>query len=84
MVLIFLVWYYFSPEFTVVGYQPEQPVEYSHRLHAGQLRMDCRYCHNWSEHSSHANVPPTQTCMNCHTQVKAQSLRLLKVRQSWA
>ena len=84
VVLIFLVWYYFSPEFTVVGYQPEQPVEYSHRLHAGQLGMDCRYCHNWSENSSHANVPPTQTCMNCHTQVKAQSLKLLKVRQSWA
>ena len=82
--LIFIVWYYFSPEFTVVGYQPEQPVEYSHRLHVGQLGMDCRYCHNWVETSQHANVPPTQTCMNCHTQIKTQSLKLLKVRQSWA
>ena len=84
VLLIFLVWYYFSPEFLVVGYQPEQPVEYSHRLHAGQLGMDCRYCHNWVENSPHANVPPTQTCMNCHSQVKTQSLKLLKVRQSWA
>ncbi|PSQ90412.1 MAG: cytochrome C, partial [Bacteroidetes bacterium QH_2_63_10] len=84
VVLIFLVWYFFSPEFTTVGYQPEQPVEYSHRLHAGQLGMDCRYCHNWVENASHANVPPTQTCMNCHSQVKEQSLKLLKVRQSWA
>ena len=84
VVLIFLVWYFFSPEFTTVGYQPEQPVEYSHRLHAGQLGMDCRYCHNWVENASHANVPPTQTCMNFHSQVKEQSLKLLKVRQSWA
>ncbi|MGI9175865.1 MAG: cytochrome c3 family protein [Rhodothermales bacterium] len=82
--LVAFVWYYFSPEFTDVGYQPTQPVEYSHRLHAGQLGMDCRYCHNWIEVSSHANVPPTQTCMNCHSQIKTQSLKLLKVRESWA
>ncbi len=81
--LIFLVWYYFSPEFIVVGYQPQQPVEYSHELHAGQLGMDCRYCHNWVENSAHANVPPTQTCMNCHNQIKTQSPKLSKVRQSW-
>lgn len=84
VLLIFLVWYYFSPEYTVVGYQPTQPVEYSHRLHAGQLGMDCRYCHNWVENSPHANVPPTQTCMNCHRAVKTQSLKLQPVRQSWA
>jgi hypothetical protein len=84
ILLIFLVWYYFSPEFTVVGYQPEQPVPYSHQLHAGQLGMDCRYCHNWVENSKHANVPPTQTCMNCHNQIKTQSPKLVKVRESWA
>ncbi len=81
---IFLVWYYFSPEYTDVGYAPEQPVPYSHRLHAGQLGMDCRYCHNWVEVSAHANVPATQTCMNCHSQVRTQSLKLLPVRESWA
>jgi hypothetical protein len=81
---IFLVWYYFSPEFTDVGYQPEQPVPYSHRLHVAQLGMDCRYCHNWVEVSYHANVPPTQTCMNCHNQIRPQVLTLLPVRESWA
>ncbi|HUF77971.1 MAG TPA: cytochrome c3 family protein, partial [Thermoanaerobaculia bacterium] len=40
-----LVWYYFSPEYTDVGYRPEQPVFYSHALHAGELGLDCRYCH---------------------------------------
>lgn len=81
---IAFVWYYFSPEFTDVGYAPEQPVPYSHRLHVGQLGMDCRYCHNWVEVSEHANVPPTQTCMNCHSQIKTQSLALLPIRESWA
>lgn len=81
---IFLVWYYFSPQYTDVGYAPTQPVAFSHRLHAGQLGMDCRYCHNNVEVSAHANVPPTQTCMNCHNQIKTQSLKLLPVRESWA
>ena len=84
VLLLFLVWYYFSPEFTDVGYAPEQPVAFSHRQHAGQLGMDCRYCHNQVELSSHANVPPTQTCMNCHNQIKTASLKLLPVRESWA
>ena len=84
VLLVFLVWYYFSPEYTDVGYAPEQPVEYSHQLHAGQLGMDCRYCHNFVEMSAHANVPSTQTCMNCHSQVATESLELLPVRESWA
>ncbi len=82
--LIFFVWYYFSPEYTDVGYEPEQPVPYSHRLHAGQLGINCRYCHNWVEVADHSNVPPTQTCMNCHTQIRTESLKLLPVRESWA
>ncbi len=81
---IVLVWYYFSPEYTDVGYAPEQPVPYSHQLHADQLGMDCRYCHNWVEVADHSNVPATQTCMNCHSVVKTESLDLLPVRESWA
>lgn len=81
---IFLVWYYFSPEFTDVGYSPEQPVPYSHQLHVGQLGIDCRYCHTYVDMSSHANVPSTETCMNCHSQIQTASLKLLPVRESWA
>ena len=84
VLLIAFVWYYFSPEFYEVGYQPTQPVPYSHALHAGQLGMDCRYCHNHAEESTYANIPPTQTCMNCHAQIKTESLALLPVRESWA
>jgi menaquinone reductase, multiheme cytochrome c subunit len=49
-----------------VGYQPVQPVAYSHALHVGQLGLDCRYCHNTVEQADFAALPPTETCMNCH------------------
>lgn len=78
------VWYWFSPEFTDVGYRPHQPVAYSHKLHAGDLAMDCRYCHTGVERGAVAGVPPTQTCMNCHTAIRPDSPRLLPVRESWA
>lgn len=78
------LWYYGSPKYTDVGYRPKQPVQYSHKLHAGDLGMDCRYCHNYVEKSAVANVPPTQTCMNCHNLVLPASEKLLPVRESWA
>lgn len=84
IVLIFIVWYYFSPEYTDVGYAPEQPVPYSHQVHVGELGIDCQYCHTNVEFSEEANVPATQTCMNCHGQIQTESLALLPVRESWA
>ena len=77
-------WYYGSPKYTDVGYRPQQPVPYSHKLHAGDLGMDCRYCHNHVEESPFAGVPATQTCMNCHTFILSESEKLLPVRESWA
>ena len=82
--LIFFVWYWFSPEYTDVGYAPEQPVAFSHRLHAGELGVNCQYCHSQVENAAHANIPPTETCMNCHEQIRTESLKLLPVRESWA
>lgn len=61
------VWYYFTPSYWEVGYRPDQPVDYSHQIHAGKLGMDCRYCHVSVEDSYKANVPDAATCMNCHT-----------------
>ncbi|MFH2055804.1 MAG: cytochrome c3 family protein [bacterium] len=77
-------WYYGSPKFTDVGYRPQQPVKYSHKLHAGDLGIDCRYCHNFVEVSATANVPPTQTCMNCHKLIGTDNEKLLPVRESWS
>lgn len=61
----------------------EQPVPFSHKHHAGELGIDCRYCHTAVETSSNAGFPPTQTCMNCHSQIWAQSPTLEPVRASW-
>ena len=73
-----------SPRTTDVGYQPTQPVPYSHAVHVGQLGLDCRYCHNTVEKTAFAAVPPTQTCMNCHAAIKPDSPRLLPVQESYA
>jgi cytochrome c7-like protein len=76
------VWYFFSPWYTDVGYRPVQPIPYSHRLHAGELGLDCRYCHASVERSPVANVPPTSACMNCHKTVRRDSPLLEPLRVS--
>lgn len=77
------VTYYFTPKYTRVGYMPVQPVPFSHALHVEQLGMDCRYCHSFVEVASHANIPTTQVCMACHTQIRPVSPKLETVRESW-
>ena len=76
------VTYYFTPKYTRVGYQPAQPVPYDHKLHVGQLGMDCRYCHSFVENSGHANVPTASTCWNCHQHVKTDSPKLEPIRKA--
>jgi hypothetical protein len=73
-----------TPRTTDLGYQPVQPVPHSHAVHVGQLGMDCRYCHNTVENAAFAAIPPTQTCMNCHVNIKADSPRMLLVNESYA
>ncbi|RPJ43067.1 MAG: cytochrome C [Candidatus Latescibacterota bacterium] len=82
--LLTLAYYGNSAEATRVGYQPEQPVPYSHALHAGELGIDCRYCHNTVETTAQASIPPTEVCMNCHANIRASSEKIVPVRESWA
>lgn len=79
---VVLVTAFFSPETSAIGYAPEQPVPYSHALHVGELGLDCRYCHAGVETAAHATLPPTQTCMNCHKLIRAESPQLLPIRES--
>ena len=51
------------------GYAPQQPIAYSHRLHAGELGIDCRFCHSAAEQGRHAGIPSTDVCMKCHKYV---------------
>lgn len=66
-----------------VGKPIPQPVPFSHALHAGEMGISCRYCHAAVERASYAGLPPTETCMTCHSQVRAQSPLLAPVRESW-
>lgn len=53
------------------GYEPVQPINYSHRLHAGEMQIACMYCHSGAEQSRYAGIPSTSVCMNCHQEVRA-------------
>ena len=65
------------------GEAREQPIPFSHTHHVGSMGIDCRYCHTTVETSAYASVPPTKTCMNCHSQVWINSPTLEPVRASY-
>ena len=69
---------------TKVGVPVDQPAPFSHEHHSVELGIDCRYCHTSVEKSSYAGVPPTETCMSCHSQIWTNSPLLEPVRQSYA
>ena len=90
-----LVAYAVHPLTSDVGYRPEQPVPFSHAIHAGKLKMDCRYCHTTVESAAFAAIPPVATCLNCHSAkdaegqtphvaIHTESPRLAPIRESAA
>jgi hypothetical protein len=72
-----------SSYFTEAFVAREQPVPFSHKHHVGGIGIDCRYCHTSVEESAFAGLPPTKTCMNCHSQIWADSPTLEPVRRSF-
>jgi hypothetical protein len=68
---------------TGMGLAIVQPIQFSHQHHVGDLGIDCRYCHTSVEHASFAGIPPTKTCMNCHSQIWVGSRMLEPVRESY-
>lgn len=71
------------PTVTDQGYAPEQPIPFSHKIHAGEHQIDCRYCHVGVTKSRHATIPSLNVCMNCHTQVKTDSPHIQKLTQHY-
>jgi mono/diheme cytochrome c family protein len=61
------------------GYQPEQPIKYSHELHAGVMKINCQYCHSGAYKSKNASIPSLNVCMNCHKVVKTESPEIHKI-----
>ena len=72
-------------EVTALGlnknYKPVQPISYSHKIHAGDLGIECKYCHFGAEKSKKAGIPPTSVCMNCHKSVKTDSPQIQKLTE---
>jgi uncharacterized paraquat-inducible protein A len=64
------------------GYTPAQPIEFSHRLHAGESRIPCLYCHYAATRSQHAGIPAASVCMNCHGMLTRQTAEIQKLRES--
>lgn len=79
---VWAVWW--SPYVTRQGLALDQPVPFSHEHHNAGLGIDCRYCHTTVETSGSAGMPPTETCMTCHSQVWTDAEVLRPVRESWA
>lgn len=75
---------YFGPFTTDVGQPVAQTVPFSHQHHVAGLGIDCRYCHTGVEQSAFAGIPPTETCMTCHSQIWRDAPMLAPVRESWA
>ncbi len=61
------------------GYAPEQPIKFSHKLHAGYYEIDCKYCHTGVEKSKSANIPSANICMNCHNSIRQESPEIQKI-----
>lgn len=66
-----------------VGYAPDQPIPFSHKIHAGVNEIPCLYCHSNADNSKHATVPGVGVCMNCHTQVKVDSPYIKQIQQAF-
>ena len=61
------------------GYQPDQPIAFSHKIHAGDYKIDCNYCHTGVRKSKNANIPSPNICMNCHSSIKTESPEIQKI-----
>ncbi|MFK7899286.1 MAG: cytochrome c3 family protein [Cyclobacteriaceae bacterium] len=64
------------------GYAPKQPIAFSHKIHAGQMEIDCQYCHTGVRKSKNANIPSPNICMNCHSQIKTESPEIKKIHKA--
>lgn len=69
-----LLYYYFLGIGVEQNYQPEQPIAFSHALHAGENKIDCNYCHSTARHSAHSNIPSANVCMNCHKYIDGSEI----------
>ncbi len=78
--LIYWIWVV-PPKY--MGYAPDQPIPFSHKIHAGENKIECQFCHATVERSAHASVPDTATCMRCHQEVAPDSPSIQFLKSSF-
>jgi len=64
------------------GYAPEQPIAFPHKVHAGDNKIPCLYCHSAARTSRHAGIPATNVCMNCHSMLEKQTVEIEKLQEA--
>jgi hypothetical protein len=74
----------YFPDASNEGFSPDQPIPFSHKIHAGQNKIDCKYCHVSVERSRHATIPALNVCMNCHSLVKTDSKWIQQIRKAYS
>jgi hypothetical protein len=79
LLTVLSVGWYTQPDRFVRGYAPQQPIPYSHKLHAGILKIACIYCHSGAVKARQAGIPPVEKCMNCHKVTKTDSPYIRKL-----
>ena len=84
LITVLAVGWYTQPDRYVRGYQPKQPIPYSHKLHAGVLKIPCLYCHSAALKSRVASIPPVEKCMNCHKVTKTESPYIKEIAAIYA
>jgi hypothetical protein len=81
LVTVGAVGWFTQPDRLARGYAPQQPIPYSHALHAGTLKIPCLYCHVGADRSRHAGIPAVETCMNCHRVTKTDRPAIRKLTE---
>lgn len=76
----FVALFYFGPVYSLTAYAPDQPIPYSHKLHAGELAIPCQYCHAYARRSEMAGVPSVAKCMNCHENITSGTEPIAKLK----
>lgn len=84
LALVGAVYYFYGVNPKYQGYAPDQPIPFSHKIHAGEMQIDCQFCHSAAERSANAGVPDTATCMKCHSQIASDSPDIQYLRQTYA
>jgi hypothetical protein len=81
---VFAITYYASyAERNSIGYTPDQPIKFSHKLHAGSMQIDCKYCHSGVDKSRSASIPSVDVCMNCHSQARKDRPDIIKLTEHY-